>query len=275
MFATADSLLTRSIPLKLDSCPTVFHQIVTTCLSPIMSNILWVASSNGFIWRIDWTTGAGADSYWTVSSTGCLHMTVSTIESLGRQRDVIFTTEARKDGGFRITANELADPNGPIAIAARTIYTCTEQIQILKAAKDGCVIIGAAGKKVLVGRLRSADFDTVDKIKYEFRTIESKEYITSLDIRVFKRNELKIGTKNKTDKIQNVVDLVLGNIKGVILFHENIAGKLFSKSQNQQSPSSIDFVPSKLHWHRQRVNSVKISLDGQLPQLRVLFFISL
>ncbi|RKF75498.1 U3 small nucleolar RNA-associated protein 17 [Golovinomyces cichoracearum] len=259
--ATTSSLLIRSIKLKLDPIFAVSTQIVTICLSPSKSNILWVACSDGSIFSVDWTTGAGADSFWTVSSTGCIHMTVASMESNGRKRDVIFTTENRKDGGYRTTANELADPNGPIAIATRTIYTSKEPIQCLQAAIDGSVIVGASGNRILVGRLRSAQFDTVDKIKFEFRILESRDYITSIDIKLSKRSDAKTSLKNKTHRIP-IVDLVVGNIRGVIFIHSDLAGKLFSQFQNEAVPSLLGLMPSKLHWHRQTVHSVKWSLDG-------------
>ncbi|TQS36652.1 hypothetical protein Golomagni_02891 [Golovinomyces magnicellulatus] len=259
--ATTSSLLVRSIKLKLDPIFAVSTQIVTICLSPSRSNILWVACSDGSIFSVDWTTGAGADSFWTVSSTGCIHMTVASMESNGRKRDVIFTTENRKDGGYRTTANELADPDGPIAIATRTIYTSKEPIQCLKAAIDGSVIVGASGNRILVGRLRSTQFDTVDKIKFEFRILESKDYITSIDIKLSKRPDPKASLKNKTHRIP-IVDLVIGNIRGVIFIHSDLAGKLFSQFQNEAVPSLSGLMPSKLHWHRQSVHSVKWSLDG-------------
>ncbi|SZF05928.1 unnamed protein product [Blumeria hordei] len=261
VYTTADSLLARSIRLKLDSSLLSSTQIVTTCLSPSNADMIWVACSNGSVFSVNWTNGSGADSFWTVSSTGCIHMTVASMESHGRKRDVVFTTEARKEGGFRTTANELAEPDGTIAIAARTIYTSQEPIQFLKATRDGSIIVGASGKRILVGRLRSTEFNTVDKIKFEFRTFESNEFITSLDLKVSLQNEVEVTRKDKLQKTP-VVDLVVGNIKGVIFVHYNIAGELFGQSKNGLLLSTTNLVPPRLHWHRQAVNSIKWSLDG-------------
>ncbi|KAI1003283.1 hypothetical protein K3495_g4929 [Podosphaera aphanis] len=261
VYTTADSLLYRSIPLQLDATSISSTRIVTICLSSTETNKLWVACSDGSIFCVDWTTGVGAGSFWTVSSTGCKHMTVASMLSLGRRRDVIFTTETRKDGGFRTTAFELADPNGPIAIAARTIYTSLDPIQSLKAASDGSIIVGASGKRILVGRLRSTAFDTIDKIKFEFRTFESKDLITSLDIRFPKISQPEAIKKDDVPKIP-VVDLVVGNIRGVIFVHTDLATKLFNRTGKGMSHTTTSLIPSKHHWHRQAVNSVKWSLDG-------------
>ncbi|CCU78026.1 WD domain-containing protein [Blumeria hordei DH14] len=270
VYTTADSLLARSIRLKLDSSLLSSTQIVTTCLSPSNADMIWVACSNGSVFSVNWTNGSGADSFWTVSSTGCIHMTVASMESHGRKRDVVFTTEARKEGGFRTTANELAEPDGTIAIAARTIYTSQEPIQFLKATRDGSIIVGASGKRILVGRLRSTEFNTVDKIKFEFRTFESNEFITSLDLKVSLQNEVEVTRKDKLQKTP-VVDLVVGNIKGVIFVHYNIAGELFGQSKNGLLLSTTNLVPPRLHWHRQAVNSIKWSLDGGKETVLVLW----
>jgi NET1-associated nuclear protein 1 (U3 small nucleolar RNA-associated protein 17) len=236
-------------------------QIITYCLSPTNSNILWVASSDGSIFSIDWISGFGADQYWTVSSTGCIHMTVDSMESKGRKRDVVFTTEVRKDGAYRITANELASPDSSIQTAARTIYTSNQRIQFLKSANNGAVLVGASGKRILLGRLRSTDYDTIDKIRYEFRVFESTEIIKSLDIRISDRRDTGLSKKNILKKTP-VVDLVVGDIRGMIFVHSDLAGKLFTLSSDGSLASGLSIAPRKLHWHRQAVHTVKWSLDG-------------
>ncbi|RAL67897.1 hypothetical protein DID88_008622 [Monilinia fructigena] len=132
VYSTSDSLLTRTI--RFDHSKHTFAHIVAYKFSPTDSNIVWVALSDGAIYRLDWTTGAGNDQSWKISSTGCIHMTVASIISAGRRRDVVFTTEVRKDGGWRITANELTQPDSPIQTVARTIYTSKTPINYLQTA---------------------------------------------------------------------------------------------------------------------------------------------
>ena len=112
VYSTSNSLLTRSIKLAIDTKTRPNARIITYCLSPTNPDLVWVACSDGAVYSVNWTSGVGADQYWGISSTGCIHMTVASMESAGRRRDVVFTTEARKDGGWRITANELAPQTG-------------------------------------------------------------------------------------------------------------------------------------------------------------------
>jgi NET1-associated nuclear protein 1 (U3 small nucleolar RNA-associated protein 17) len=57
------------------------------------------------------------------------------------------------------------------------------------------------------------------------------------------------------------VDLVVGDVQGVIFLHNDLLAKLFLQSLDGKTPG-INLVPRKLHWHRQAVHAVKWSLDG-------------
>ncbi|PBP25928.1 WD domain-containing protein [Diplocarpon rosae] len=257
IYSTANSLLTRSIKLNINKEASPPPRIIAFHLSPTEANLLWVACSDGSIYSIDWTTGAGAEQYWGISSTGCIHMTVASMESADRRRDVLFTTESRKDGGFRITANELAPPNSDIKTVARTIYTSNQRINFLKTAREGSIVVAASGHKILVGRLRSTEFDTIDKIKYEFRVFESTDAIKSLDVRVTNRTATE-GFKKK-DRNMPVLDLVVGDVRGVVYLHNDILAKLFI---TDGTLSGVSLAPRKMHWHRNVVHTIKWSRDG-------------
>jgi NET1-associated nuclear protein 1 (U3 small nucleolar RNA-associated protein 17) len=187
-------------------------------------------------------------------------MTVASMESAGRRRDVVFTTEGKKDGGFRITAQEMSLET-PVDTAVRTIYTSPNPIQFLKTAGEGSVIAATSGNRVLLGRLRSTDYNTIDKIRYEFRIFESIDAIKSLDVRVSDRTESD-GLKKSLKKMP-IVDVVVGDVRGVVFVHNDLLAKLFSQSADGKLPAGISMVPRKLHWHRQVVHTVKWSRDGK------------
>jgi NET1-associated nuclear protein 1 (U3 small nucleolar RNA-associated protein 17) len=261
MYSTSNSLLTRSIKLAIDHKARPNARIITYCLSPTDADLVWVACSDGAIYCINWTSGVGADQYWGISSTGCIHMTVASMESAGRRRDVVFTTEVKRDGGWRITANELAPPKGPIQTVARTIYSSNQRVNFLKSGKEGAVIVAASGKRVLLGSLRSADYGTVDKIKYEFRVFESSDVISSLDLCVTDRPRHAL-LAGKASKQYPVVDVVVGDVKGSIFVHNDLLQNIARLQRNTAGESGIQLIPRKLHWHRQAVHAVKWSLDG-------------
>jgi len=145
--------------------------------------------------------------------------------------------------------------------AARTIYTTPNRIQFLETARDGSVIVAASGNRVLVGRLRSTDYDAIEKIRYEFRIFESTDAVKSMDIRVSDRTETD-GLK-KSLQTTPIVDVVVGDVRGVLFVHNDLLAKLFSLSADGKLPAGISMVPRKLHWHRQVVHTVKWSRDGK------------
>lgn len=263
VYSTSTSLLIRSIEPRVDKFARPHARIITYCLSPTSPNLVWVAFSDGAVYCVEWTSGAGSDQYWSISSTGCIHMTVASMLSAGRRRDVVFTTESRKDGGWRITANELAPPNGPIHTVARTIYSSTQKVNFLKTAREGSVVAAASRRRILVGVLRSDEYDTIDKIRYEFRVFESTDFISSLDLKVSERQKPQ-NTKVAAPKRLPIVDIVVGDVKGTIFLHNDLWLNLgeTTKVKHKKLAPGISLMPQKLHWHRQAVHTVKWSLDG-------------
>lgn len=265
VYSTSDSLLTRTI--KFDHLKHPFTHIVAYELSPTDSNIVWAALSDGAIYCVDWTSGVGNDQSWKISSTGCIHMTVASMLSAGRRRDVVFTTEIKKDGGWRITANELTQPGSPIQTVARTIYTSKTPINYLKTANGGSVLLAASGKSILLGHVRNLDFDTTDKVRYVFRVFDSTTTIMSLDARVYSRTS---SDERNISKKTPVVDVVVGDAKGFIFIHRDLLGNLI-QSENKNYAPMINLVPTRYHWHRKEVHTVKWSLDGTYIRRAKLF----
>ncbi|CAG8953167.1 hypothetical protein HYFRA_00003367 [Hymenoscyphus fraxineus] len=253
VYSTATSLLTRSIKLNIVE-PLPETRIVSFSLSPTTPNLVWAACSDGRIFKVDWTTGEGAEDSWRISSTGCIYMTVASMESAGRRRDIVFTTEIGKNDVWRVTANELTATE-PMA---RTIYTCNSRINFIKTGYEGAVIAATSGNKIMLGNLRSANFGTVDKIRYEFRVFESADTICSLDLKVSKRP----AAENPSHQLSRpIVDLVVGDVLGSIFVHDDLLANLH-RLQDGKLPKGISITPRKLHWHRQAVHTVKWSLDG-------------
>lgn len=183
-------------------------------------------------------------------------MTAASMESAGRRRDVVFTTEMKKDGGWRITANELAPPGSSIQTVARTIYTSTHQVHYLKTASEGGVLVAASGNRVVLGVLRNTEYDTIDKIRYEFRVFQSADFISSIDIKVSARPITEKSKKSK--KRLPIVDVVVGDVRGTIFIHDD----LWTNLVGEVGAPTVNILPRKLHWHRQGVHAVKYSSDG-------------
>jgi NET1-associated nuclear protein 1 (U3 small nucleolar RNA-associated protein 17) len=267
IYSTSNSLLVRSIPIAVDRTLENHARIVAYCQSPSAPEFLWVACSDGSIFHVNWTSGEGATQFWTCSSTGVIHMAVASMNYGGTPQDVVYTTEKRREAGWRITAHEL-NPKTKAA-AARTIYSSPRPIQVLKAVCQGETIVAASENRILLGTLKSADFKTMDKMRYEFRVIESTDYIATMDVRISPRVSVGGSKQAKKDSTpghkmkKNVVDVVVGDVRGVVFVHNDLLAKLFdAQKASVAGTEHINLAPRKLHWHRSAVHSVKWSLDG-------------
>jgi NET1-associated nuclear protein 1 (U3 small nucleolar RNA-associated protein 17) len=260
VYSTSNSLLNRSIKLSFNQNQNLDANIVAYVLSPTEPDIIWIACSDGFVYKVDWTSGEGSNRSWRVSHGGITNMAVAAINSAGRRRDVLFTT-GKHDEGWRISAHELVVGKSA-TIESRTVYTSAQVIQILTANDEGTVIIAASEERVLLGAIRNIDFDLIDKIRYEFRIFESTDLISSMDVRVSKRNRPPGSKASKMDRVE-VVDVVAGDVKGAIFVHNDLLGNL-TRSQNPSVDGQhpISLIPRKLHWHRKSVQAAKWSLDG-------------
>lgn len=262
VYSTETSLLVRSISLEDNkTLRPLGARVVAYSISPSDPKKLWVACSDGAVFNIDWTTGTGTHDFWNVSSVGLACMTVSLMESQGRKRDVVFTTERAKDNAWRITAHELNPPDSKIPNASKTIHRSATPIQLLQSVDDGQVIVAASKNSIAVGSLKSPDFGTVNHIVFEFRVFEAPKFITCLDVQ---RPVVSGSTSTKVSDIDRleVVDLVVGDVEGqIFIYHDILRNLALAEADPKQSSATLR--ARKIHWHRNAVQSVKWSLDGE------------
>ncbi|KAG9242784.1 quinon protein alcohol dehydrogenase-like superfamily [Calycina marina] len=271
VYSTSNSLLTTTLIPKVDVVKRPNARIIAYCISPTNPDHIWVAFADGAIYYINWISGEGADEFWTLSSNGCIHMTVASMVSGGRRRDVVFATELRSDKAWRITANELSLPGSKLPSASITIFTSTQMVNYLKSANEGEVLVATAEKSIMLGFLATDKYETLDKIRYEFRVFDSSAFISAIDVRCSiphkedEEDEVVAKRKGKKQKQKQkpkpIVDVVVGDAKGSIFVHNDLLRNLLNKERLKQE-SNISLLPQKLHWHRQGVQTVKWSLDG-------------
>jgi NET1-associated nuclear protein 1 (U3 small nucleolar RNA-associated protein 17) len=188
-------------------------------------------------------------------------MTVASMDLGGEGKDIVFTAEA-KDDGWQISAHDLGLLGDSLTAQSRTIYTLSRPIQILKAAVGGGIIVAASGERILIGKLRSNIFGSVEKIRYEFHVFESTDFISSMDFRI-SRKSLALSSKVAKGDKASVVDVVVGDVKGAIFIHNDLLANLIRfEASSAKGEATIDLLPRKFHWHRTGVPTVKWSLDG-------------
>lgn len=225
--------------------------LVASALSQVDPNLVWLAASDGRIWRVDWTTGSGATDFFRTKA-GVIHdMTVGRIKLNKTFTDVLFVSESLGKLS-KIVAYDPSDLKNPIS---HNLQTDSGKVSILRAANEGSVLVAAAGHNLLVGSLKMQSFGSVEELVYDFYSVDLTDDVCCLSTRAAHK---KSGSKKKAadDSNKSFVDVAAGSVRGAVYVYSNILSQLQAKSKK-----GLD-VPKKQHWHRKAVHSVAWSNDG-------------
>lgn len=258
MYSTADSLLVRRIQLltgdieEAEKSPGVY--IVSTALSKVSPNLVWVASSDGRIWCIDWTSGAGADTPFTIPAKKILDMTVDQAQIGKALDDVVLVLEKTSHSGGQIIAYDrksLASQSG------KTLHTCDDSPQLLRSVDSSSVLVVATKNSLHIGVLKgkNKELKSLGNLEYQFFSFDVEDQITALDIR------LPAQPKKNSNRI--TVDFAVGCARGAILTLPDVLAKFYTGGGVGSTPRKGSLQPRTLHWHSRAVNSVKWSQNGK------------
>ncbi|KAL0935345.1 WD domain-containing protein [Colletotrichum truncatum] len=254
IYSVAESLLVRRIPLPVvqntyadkSFAPT----IVATCLSPTKPDFVWVACSDGRVWRVNWKKGTKVYDEFRTQSQTALDMTVAAVEGQNGKTEVIYMSETTQ----KLSKGEIVAYFGPnfAEPTSEILFTTKEAdqgIHLLRSSGDGKTIFGATRAGLIIGTVTPEVSKTDVSLECEFFTFDSTDIICSADIRI----------TNKKDSAP-VLDLIAGGARGAIYYYNDILRKL----QNLNGPKSKkdSLQARKYHWHRRAVHSVKWSKDG-------------
>ncbi|KAK1510768.1 WD domain-containing protein [Colletotrichum tamarilloi] len=247
IYSVAESLLIRRIALPVvqntyaekSSAPT----IVATRQSQLKPDFLWVACSDGRVWRVNWKKGTGVYDEFRTQSQTALDLSVASIEGQKKTTEVLYVSEGKKHAKGEVVAYSGPDFKQPTAEVLFATKQVDQAIHLLRSSPNGKTIVGATKDGLVVGTL-------TPESEWEFFTFDTTDIICALDIRV---------THSKDNSL--VLDLIAGGARGAIYFYDDILRKL----QNLNGPKSKReaLTSRKFHWHRRAVHSVKWSKDGQ------------
>ncbi|KAK4154751.1 WD40-repeat-containing domain protein [Chaetomidium leptoderma] len=255
VYSTDDSLLVRRIALPLtrtdDATEFVSTHIVSSVLSKCDTDYIWVACSDGRIWHINWTSGAGADTPFTVEAKKVLDVAVDAAEIGGKPEDVLLVLKKLTKSSAQIVAyntKALATGNGKL------LHTYDESPQLLRCVAGGRLVVAAAKETLHIGLLKGRKATSLDDLTYRFHCFDVPDIVSCLDIRPTLRT-----TKKGVLELQSV-DLVVGCARGAIYVYHDLLSKLPGEGSGSLKAGMIQ--PKKYHWHRRAVHSVKWSEDG-------------
>lgn len=255
----AESLLIRRIALPVvqntyadkSAAPT----IVATHQSQIKPDFLWVACSDGRVWRVNWKKGTTVYDEFRTQSQTALDMSVAVIDGQKSKTEVIYVSELKKQSKGEIVAYfgpDFTQPTSEVLFATKQI---DHGIHLLRSSVDGKTIVGATREGLIVGTVTPEISQTDVGLECEFFTFDSTDIVCSLDIRV---------TTGKDGA--PVLDLIAGGARGAIYYYNDMLRKL--QSLNAPKSKKDGLQGRKYHWHRRAVHSVKWSKDGERNECR-------
>ncbi|ROV93409.1 hypothetical protein VMCG_08378 [Cytospora schulzeri] len=251
VYSVADSLLVRRIALPVVGANSGAPYLVASALSQVSPNLIWLASSDGRIWRVDWTTGSGTeDSFRT--NAGVIHdMTLGAVPVNKKPCDIIIVSESAKNNS-RIVAYDASDLSNP---KSQVLQSQPGKASIVRAANGASILAAAAGDTLIVGALKQKTLHSVEDLAYDFYSINTSDDVCSLSVRPSSK-KLNAKKKPSQDVGDVVVDIAVGCARGGIYIYSDLLSQLRAKSRK-----GIE-VPKKQHWHQRAVHSVAWSNDG-------------
>ncbi|RBA12139.1 hypothetical protein FPRO05_03589 [Fusarium proliferatum] len=259
VYSAADSLLVRRIPVTVaepagNKAAAPAH-IVAMRQAKQNSNIVWVATSDGRICEVDWTTSKTPEFFQTQSKTAAA-MALVTKKVSGRVQEIIFVAESDKPGRIEVVAY----PASTTESGHKVLFVMKKPgngLQLLETSEDGH-LVGAINDRLFFGLPSQRQFDNLAALDYEIYTFDIPDLVSALDLRVYPR-PVTSGKKSRQEAAP-VLDIIVGGARGSIyLYHDALA-----RSQAlAKSGSDKELIQAQnFHWHRRAVHALKWSRDG-------------
>ncbi|KAJ0122170.1 sporulation protein [Diaporthe amygdali] len=250
VYSVADSLLVRRIALPLIGANNGAPYLVAAALSQVTTDLVWLASSDGRIWRINWRTGAGTENC-LQTDAGVIHdMTLGAVTVNKRPTDILYVSESLKNG-HRIVAYDPSDLAQP---TSQVLKKQLGKATILRTTNGGSILTAATGNTLMVGAARQKSVGSIVDLAYDFYSINTSDDVCCLSVRLAPK---KSGSKKKAahESSEPVLDVAVGGVRGAIYIYSDLLSQLRAKSRKGLE------VPKKQHWHQRAVHSIYWSPD--------------
>lgn len=255
VYSATESLLIRKIPLLKLNAEVAGEQIISTRLSPTSPNIIWVASSAGRLWAIDWTNGTRNGAICKLECGLLCGMSVERVQFKKGFQDIVLTSIEHR-GRWQIVACDVRDSK---LKSFKSLLTQSKPVLNLSFVRSGYAIAGSADRNILLGILRNSTIKGFQDLEYEFFTLDCSDEIVCLDVRATNRVHLNLKSQAEAGD-EPVVEIAVGCARGAIYFYNDLLPRLRSLQNGKGHKNSLQ--PRKYHWHRKAVHDIKWSRDG-------------
>ncbi|KAF4446273.1 hypothetical protein F53441_10075 [Fusarium austroafricanum] len=259
VYSAVDSLLIRRIPITAaessDEKITAPAHIVAMRQSKQNTDIVWVATSDGRVCQVNWTTSKTPEFFQTKSKTANA-MALVTKKVSGKTKEIIFVAESDKPARIEV----IAYPASTTESEHKVLFVMKKPgngLQLLETSEDGH-LVGAINDRLFFGVPSQQQFDSLTALDYEIYTFDIPDLVSALDLRVYPR-PVTSGKKSRHETAP-VLDIIVGGARGSIyLYHDALArSQALAKSGSDKEPIQAQ----NFHWHRRAVHALKWSRDG-------------
>ncbi|KAH6687902.1 sporulation protein, partial [Plectosphaerella plurivora] len=264
VYSVADSHLVRQISLPIatkgkDGQNRITAAIVATWLSPNEPNFVWIACSDGRVWKVDWRHGSAPEDTLTVKSDNIQDMAVCSMK-LGKSFvDVLYISEAKKQE-CTITAYYRLKRSQLNSVVYKSQHA-DQRIHLVRATSDGKYVVGASAESIIVGVVQPGEGNVLES---EFYSFDTPDLVCALDLRVSPKSSAALTPKKQSKKsaLFDVVDLIIGCARGGMLVYNDVINTANAVRGAKAKPKKEEIQARKFHWHRRAVHSLKWSRDG-------------
>lgn len=241
IYSTKTSLLVRTLHISEDDP-------VTSCvLDADDSSHIFLSRLSGMVQLWDWMTGQRQEQ-WKFQADLLEIVTVVT-ESPAQYK--VLTIHGTSDGESKLIQS-FATKSTTMPHAEVVLLTKRWRVSRCKSVDEGHVLLFSFGQQLVIGQLLPVSKASNEKT-YTWREVRVPQPIESMDIRTRQRPKIAGSSPVK------MIDVVIGCTDGVILMYEDLLYRLIGR---ERGIKDIEILSRRMHWHRQGVNTVKWSRDG-------------
>lgn len=261
VFSATDSLLVRRIPITtLDSSAPKGAKtinIVAVRASRCNPDFLWVATSDGRIYHVNWTTNSESiESFQTASRTAQALVVISDQMSKSA-KEVILVAESDSLQRMDLVAYD-GDVSSSKSKNLLTLKRPGHGLQLLESSEDGQVLVGTLNDRLFLGVASDQHAAELGRVQYEFFSFDTPDIVTAVDVKTYTKTHMT-GKKGATASTR-IVDILVGGARGAIYRYHDALSRLQAAGKPGSSRDGIQ--AQKYHWHRKAVHAVKWSRDG-------------
>ncbi|KAE8145371.1 hypothetical protein BDV25DRAFT_164801, partial [Aspergillus avenaceus] len=243
VYSVATSCLLRTLQLSAN------QSVIGFGISRANQEHLFIFTSTGAVSKWHWLTGKQVSHWETGHKVISVSQYLQAYESSGEL--TLLALRECKNGKREVAVI----PLGEEELHQTVILETSVRLEHIKCTLDGTAVIAYGAHRVYIGT-ENLDQDDPGSLQFTWRDISSPFNMTSLDIRHSPRTAVQ---NSGNEKGSADIEVTMGGSDGSILICHDILSCL---DNGEQFEGGRNHFFRRLHWHRDPVNVVRWSKDG-------------